>query len=345
MTLSNARVSVVMPVYNCAGYIQDAIRSVCSQTEPDLELIVVDDGSSDDTPHILRSLAARDRRIRLHHQAASRKPAIARNVGLKQARGEFVAFLDGDDLWHPDRLQRELTVFERHRDIDIVFADLQKFSVRPGDLSPCGWLASDRFVSRAQRFLRPVGAAVYLCAPDFYRFMSSEVTGVNMQTVMVRRTVLKAEPYCFNEDILVGEDADLFFRLATRCRLAFIDDVLAYYRQRSDSVTSDWGRRLESEIRVYRDNLVRARAVLTRPELTKCRRQVAWRYHALGQCFYGRGDMLSARKAYAQAFIFQPRAATIMGWLKTGAPMSVIAWVRRLKQAQADRTARGTSRA
>jgi glycosyltransferase involved in cell wall biosynthesis len=326
------KVSVIMPVFNCAAYLEDAVRSVLHQTEPDLELIVVDDGSTDDSPTILQRLANQDPRMRISRQARSQKPGIARNAGRHHARGEFITFLDGDDLYHREKLRRELQVFDRYPETDLVFADLQKFTARPDEADGEGWLRSDQFVKRAEHFMVAGTQQVYLCGPHFYRFMSSEITAVNMQTVMVRRAVLQAEPYWFNEEFLVGEDADLFFRLARRCRLVFIDEVLAYYRQRPDSVTSDRPRRLQSELRVYADNLARARPVLTGRELFRCRQQVAVRYHDLGECHYAQAQMTPARNAYRQAMLLTPRLGTLIGWMKTWAPASVIGWARRLRQ-------------
>lgn len=337
MPQPSPKVSVIMPVYNGALYVEAAVRSVCRQTEADLELIIADDGSTDETGEIVARLAQEDARIRLSRQRHAGRPSIVRNAALKQARGAFLSFLDGDDLYHPDKLRRELDVFRSHPEVDLVFADLQKFSSTVDTLRDHGWLAQDGFVRRAQQFLQLQGDGVYLATPGFYRFMSAELTAVNTQTVMIRRAVLEAEPYWFNEAILVGEDADLFFRLSCRRRLAFIDEVLAYYRQRPDSLTQHRREGLQSEIRVYTHNLERARPVVSRDELARCRRKVSVRYEDLGYLQYLTGEMSSARQAYLKAIWLEPQLPKRLGMavacLKTWAPARVIEWARSRRQA------------
>jgi glycosyltransferase involved in cell wall biosynthesis len=338
-TQESPTITVVMAVFNCAAYVEEAVASVCRQSEGDFELVVVNDGSTDQTRQIVANLAKAEPRIRLSSQVRAGKPSVARNAAIRQGRGEFVSFLDGDDLYHPDKLRWELDVFRSHPEVDLVFADLQKFSDTPDPLRDHGWLAQDRFLSRAQQFLRPQGDGVYLATPGFYRFMSAELTGVNTQTVMIRRSVLEAEPYWFNEEILVGEDADLFFRLASRHRVAFVDEVLAYYRQRPDSLTQQRRERLQSEIRVYTDNLERAKPVLSHDELVRARRKVSVRYEDLGYLHYAAWEMSAARRAYLKAIRLEPQFHRRLGMgaalIKTWAPARVIEWARSRRQAAA----------
>ena len=105
--LMNVTVSVVVPAYNYARYLPKAIDSALGQTHPPLEVIVVDDGSTDDTPRVLAAYADRIRVIRQANQGAG----AARNAGIAAARGEYVAFLDSDDLWHPRKLELQLARF------------------------------------------------------------------------------------------------------------------------------------------------------------------------------------------------------------------------------------------
>jgi GT2 family glycosyltransferase len=324
------RVSVIMPLFNCAPFVEDAIRSVCCQTESDFELIVVDDGSTDGGDQIVAKLAETDCRIRLFKQAKSGRPANARNTGGRHARGQFIAFQDADDLAHPNKFHRELQVLTSFPDVEVVFADLQKFSSMPDER--IGWLAQDRFVTRAGNSLMWQSDRVYLSNARFYAFMSAEVTGMNVQTAIIRRSALEAEPYWFDESTLVGEDADLFFRLASRCRIAFIDEVLGYYRQRSGSVSQDQIRRLDSEIGVYARNLARARPFLTKKELAGCHQQIASRYRELGRLRYVNHEIAAARQAYVAAWRIQPKAEALFGLVKTWMPSWLIGLLRDVRR-------------
>jgi len=106
-------VTVVTPAYNVARYLHETVGSVLRQTFSALELVIVDDGSTDDTLAVARRLAATDARIRVV-ATPNGGPASARNTALRSARGEFVALLDSDDLLMPDYLAKQLAVFKAH---------------------------------------------------------------------------------------------------------------------------------------------------------------------------------------------------------------------------------------
>lgn len=110
------KVSVVMPAYNAGKYIEASIRSALEQTWTDLELLVVDDGSRDDTAEIVARLAEEDGRIVPLGNGRNGGVSAARNLGVARARGEWIAFLDSDDLWREDKLERQLALLREHPD-------------------------------------------------------------------------------------------------------------------------------------------------------------------------------------------------------------------------------------
>jgi glycosyltransferase involved in cell wall biosynthesis len=116
--LTDPLVSVILPVYNRAGWVARAITSVLAQTFQRFELLVIDDGSTDGSRRVLEGFGSRIRILRQAHAGAE----AARNLGLAQARGEFVAFIDSDDVWHAERLSSQLPLFER-AEVGLVFGD------------------------------------------------------------------------------------------------------------------------------------------------------------------------------------------------------------------------------
>ena len=106
--MSGDLVSVIMPVYNAEAWLQRAIDSVLTQSHTHLELIAVDDGSRDRSPSMLDAYAAADARVRVVKQPANGGVAAARNAGIAAAHGDYIAFLDADDCWHPAKLERQL---------------------------------------------------------------------------------------------------------------------------------------------------------------------------------------------------------------------------------------------
>jgi glycosyltransferase involved in cell wall biosynthesis len=116
-------VSVIIPIYDSAKYLREAIASVLAQHYSPLEVLVVDDGSSDHGPELARGYGAPVRVIETAHQG---HPA-ARNAGVAASNGEFLAFLDADDLWTPDKLALQLGAFEANPSLDLVFGHMQNF--------------------------------------------------------------------------------------------------------------------------------------------------------------------------------------------------------------------------
>src|SRR5215213_5581398 len=119
-------VSVLMPAYNAGRYVAESVESVRAQTFRDWELVVVDDGSADDTGEVVRRFAARDARVR-YVRRENGGQAAARNTGLREARGPLVAFLDADDLWLPEKLALQTALMEE-KGVDLVYTDGYIFS-------------------------------------------------------------------------------------------------------------------------------------------------------------------------------------------------------------------------
>lgn len=109
--MSAPLVSVIMPLYNCERYVREAVDSVLAQTYGNLELIVVDDCSSDASPQIIELYG--DSRIRLLRHEVNRGAAAARNTAIEHARGDYIAFLDSDDAWYPDKLEKQMAFMDR----------------------------------------------------------------------------------------------------------------------------------------------------------------------------------------------------------------------------------------
>lgn len=120
-------VSIIMPAYNSAEFIAESIQSVIAQTYKDWELIITDDHSSDDTVNIVKSYKAQDDRIKLIELNDNDGPAVARNKALELANHRYIAFLDSDDLWHPQKLELQLD-FIRKNDYAFTFTSYQRFS-------------------------------------------------------------------------------------------------------------------------------------------------------------------------------------------------------------------------
>ncbi len=128
-------VSVITPAFNASRFIADAVRSVLAQTFGDLEMLVVDDRSKDDTVDVVRALAQADARVRLILREENGGPAAARNTALEQAAGRFVAFLDSDDVWLPGKLEAQLR-FMQDRGAPLSYTQYRRISESGELISP-----------------------------------------------------------------------------------------------------------------------------------------------------------------------------------------------------------------
>ena len=116
------KVSVVIPAYNAARFIRQTLDSAAAQTFRDFEIIVVDDGSQDETAQIVESFGERVRLIRQPNGGVSK----ARNVGMEQARGEYIAFLDADDLWEKSKLEQQVALLDENEQIGLCYAAIER---------------------------------------------------------------------------------------------------------------------------------------------------------------------------------------------------------------------------
>ncbi len=112
--MGNDLVSIIMPSFNCGDYVEDSIRSVQAQTYLNWEIIFMDDCSTDDTIRIVSSLQEKDARIHIFQNVYNLGAAVSRNNALRKAKGKWIAFLDSDDLWEPDKLEKQIMFMERN---------------------------------------------------------------------------------------------------------------------------------------------------------------------------------------------------------------------------------------
>ena len=220
-------VSVVIPTYNRAHTVLDAVWSVLTQRFRDLELIVVDDGSTDDTA--ARLAAVGDPRLQVimgRHAGVS----AARNLGVAKASGDLVAFLDSDDLWHPDKLACEVAFLTHHPEVDAVFTDLEK---RHGDqVFPSFMRETAVFSRRLENAGYPDGLVL---APREIRLCLLQEVPIKPSALTLRRAAFDAVGG-FDETWSSSEDWEFLLRLAREHRFGYLDRPLAVLHISPDSL-------------------------------------------------------------------------------------------------------------
>ena len=199
-------VSVLMPVYNAAPYLAEAIESILSQTFGDFEFLIIDDGSADDTAQIAESYAQRDQRIRLVRHAENQGQTARLNQGLALARGRYIARMDGDDISLSERLGQQVAFFDSHPGIGV-----------------CGsWLPT--IGDRHTRFERyPTSDADIRCQLLFRDVLAHPA-------VMLRRALFTEHGLAYDPFFQIAQDYDLWARCAEHTQLANMPQVLLHYR-------------------------------------------------------------------------------------------------------------------
>lgn len=229
-------VSIIMPAYNASNYIQESIDSVIAQTYSKWELIIVDDGSIDGTSEIIKRNILHESRIKLFYQENG-KQGKARNLGLKNAEGEYVAFLDSDDLWMPEKLETQLEEIVRYN-ADLVFSDSYIFfDDNSINIKSSMNTSNDIFVGKE--------------ALDDFLFRNKIPT----LTVLARKEkILSVNSFSEKGVIQNAEDYHLWLKMLMDNSVFYgSEKILAAYRVHSKSVTQGDAFAIEQKIEVIYD--------------------------------------------------------------------------------------------
>ncbi len=278
ISLPNPAVSVVIPVYNGAHLISASLESVFNQTFQDFEVLVVDDGSTDGTRELLQTF---EPQVRVFHQPNG-GASSARNHAIRQARGEFIAFLDGDDLWEPRKLELQVETLRAHPESGLCSTECVCFDEKRE--WPLHLLAN----------VPDAGMVFDLLLVDHC---------VTTSAVMVRRACLD-DVGCFDESLRGAEDYNLFLRLAKKYPFRFLRETLVKSRIHAGNLSANLAQMCRDEI----VNLDKIDALY--PELRLPRRKLqAGIWFRFGQYHFDNHDFSNARVAFAESIRRAPLRA------------------------------------
>ena len=255
-------VSVVIPTYNRAAFLVEAIESVLAQTYPNIEIIVVDDGSTDDTRQVIGRYGDR---VRYIFQLNSGLPGAVRNVGIRNAVGKYVAFLDSDDVMSREKIETEVHFLEGNPHVGMVITD---FSIFADGKTVCQSFTSvghPRFIKWPKTC---VGEHQYILAGQICNCLALD-NFVGTSSVVARRSVF-GRVGLFDESPAIhpSEDVDLWFRIAEVFPCGYIDLPLDSYRVHNTNISS-WSERVIRAGITVREKFIRSRVISeqTRREL------------------------------------------------------------------------------
>jgi glycosyltransferase involved in cell wall biosynthesis len=295
---NSIRTSVIIPTYNYGRFLREAVESVQAQTVQDFEILVVDDGSTDDTPQVLAALS--DPRLRVFRIPNSGVSA-ARNRGLAEARGEFVAFLDADDRWRPSKLERQLALLESEPAVGSVFTDFVRFN-------ELQFLANEFSFYPELRSLptRPshCGGGNVILADAFRELLGFAQFPAYVQTVLFRRKL--AEELAFPSGKPVSEDLYFLMRLYGRAPVAFIAEPLVEVRRHGKNTGGEKGgdttvRQLEADLNAL---LLLARDEVSQEHRAAIGRRLGRLYATVGHHYFWSKQPGAAARAYLKSLAY-----------------------------------------
>lgn len=215
--MNNPLVSVIMPTYNHADYIKDSIESVLGQSYKNLELIIINNYSDDNTEDIINTFKDDSiKYLKFHNNGII---AVSRNIGIRHASGKYIAFIDSDDIWLDKKLEYQISFLENNKEFSMVYA-------------PQAILGQDDLL--------------YNNAYSYHKKSQKHNTAISIlennfiscSSVMIKKDVFEIVGYIDEDKELVGvEDCDLWVRIAMRYRIGFIDKVLSKYRIHDNAVS------------------------------------------------------------------------------------------------------------
>ncbi|MBI5139992.1 MAG: glycosyltransferase [Candidatus Vogelbacteria bacterium] len=213
-------VSVIIPTYNRRNLLEEAIKSVLAEDFSDYEIIVVDDGSNDGTEEYVKSIflpksGQVDLQLRFF-ETKNKGAAAARNFGIKEARGEYLAFLDADDLWARDFLSTAMNYLKSHQDTFVVYAD-QQIGVN--------------YVTETRSRFQKNPPQNKFTVPFFI-----DNSPIQISSAVIRKKVIE-DVGGFNESLRIHEDVELWNRISEKYEFGYIEKVLGLYRLRSDNIS------------------------------------------------------------------------------------------------------------
>ncbi|MBU1691269.1 MAG: glycosyltransferase [Gammaproteobacteria bacterium] len=311
------RVSVVIPAYNSALFLQETVESVRQQTTPVHEIIVVDDGSTDETEQVIQSLGRDIVYIRQTNAGVS----AARNRGITQATGEIIAFLDADDLWLPQKVEKQVKVLLSNPEVALVATDRADIDVQGGFLLDSLFKHRGFYEFFSELGNNPIPQALS-------RLM--QVNFIPTSSVMVRKSAL-VRVGVFNTNIRYGEDLDLWARIASQHAIVCVPEVLMHYRRHGSNATQATENLLLDLVRVMK-NIRSWGALALSKEGLNADKLVAQSLWDLGYWYFTSTDPRRAHNAFMESFRESPSLRTLIyAWLSL-TPPGILGSLRKIKQ-------------
>lgn len=318
MAIKSPLVSVVIPTYNRASFVSEAIESVLDQTFSDYDIIVVDDGSTDNTHEILEQYRDKIQYIYQENEGVS----TARNTGIKNSTGLWLAFLDSDDKWMPEYLATQMEGIRRSPEISMQTTD-------------CYTIGGERTYFEMNRVIGEFKGRDYLHLSDPFRFVVTHGPWQVGSTIFRRDAIIKAG--LFDTSFDLNEDFELMARVALQGSFGLIRDVLMIMYRRNETIACLTNRvrtnpiqARESDEKIYEK--LRSIRALKGKERKSLSRLMGMNRRAIGNLLLTKGNIAEARASYRRAYFFDRSARSLGKYFLSFFPENINQWIIEKRQ-------------
>jgi glycosyltransferase involved in cell wall biosynthesis len=302
------RVSVVIPTYNSAAMVEEAIESVLAQTYRDFEIVVIDDGSTDNTEHVVKRFAGRIHYFKQKNEGVS----AARNAGIKKSRGQYIAFLDSDDLWLPEKLAEEIPLLDADPQLGLVY---------------CDWAVVSGDALLQASYLKGLGASSGYVFDDLIQSGFILTSGV-----VVRRACLD-NVGDFDKSLAIAQDYDLWLRVSYQWRVQLVDKCLFTKRSWDGSLSSDLIKTALERISLFQKTL-RELPDMTPRSRRLVRHQLALNHWDVGYDNFDSFSFEEAREHFRSSLMYDWTNAKVLAYLVVSCfPKSLVRVARAARRA------------
>ena len=290
--MSNPKISVIIPNYNYGRFLRECIDSVLQQEEGDLEVLVVDNGSTDETPSVLAAISdPRLRTFRIDRCGAGG----ARNYGLERVRGEFIAFLDSDDRWRPNKLKLQVDLMMAEPSVGAVFSDFIRFNLT--DFLPNQFIYHPELVNISAR-KDATGRGKVILGDSFLHLLAMEEFPILPSSLMYRRSAI-GEIRC-DSRLRISEDLHFAMRVYEQTTVAFIPDVLLEVRRHENNCAELMADMINQKLKALK--ILETECSPAHREAVHARIGRCWT--ALGYHYFWNKQPLFAAGAYSRALAY-----------------------------------------
>jgi len=301
-------ISVIIPTYNCDKYICEALDSVLHQTYSDYEIIVIDDGSTDTTREIIENKFQTVR----YYYVENNGVAAARNLGILMAQGELIAFLDADDKWLPEKLEKQVALFEANKNVSMVFTENYFFN----EQGISEFSANKKIRLMHGNIVRNI-------------FLNSYVV---TSTVMVRRSVFD-HVGMFEEELSVAEDDNMWMRIGFKYGIALLDEKLVMYRMTAGSLSSDFNALIIGGNKQIEILQIRYSELYDSLGSFTIRKKYADLYYSQAYRDFTQGNYATSRTRFIDSFTNYPfRLRSLLYIFSTYLPSQTVEMIRGMKR-------------